>query len=1160
MSKILKGSGGGGGGDSDNLFSTDVVETVLAVSEGPVQGIKDASFKNVYLNGVPHTAKDGTLNFAQSNFQVIYDVGGPNPKPIDYNLSGSSSVIAVGQVLAKDSPVVKVLPNGAGTSFTHIEVRIMINSLLRYKDDGAYKHSVEFEVEWSKASEGIWHPVGGQSATKVITAKTSSGAAVEYTSLVDPDGVTLDGSDTYSVRVTKRSEDSTDKKITDISFGGVNLVLSSSYTTPETHPNLAFVHFFGRLGDQITGTPKITAVWQGILCSVPSNYNWETKTYNESSPWDGQFLAEKKFTNNPFWLIRELALNTRFGLASTLKYLSVNDYELYALAKHADELVPDGVLGETQPRFTFNGVIDKPMDGLELLNYIAGSCFARVFDDNQGQLRIVADRDDASVMLITPESVVAQGEVKFSYSKTDLRKRANEFFATYVDPDMDWQAQKIYLKDDAAIARFGRIRVNQQLVGCTNRHEGYRKLKYLITTAQTEVLNVSFTLPMSGITLEPYQVIDIADPVMGWALAGRVWSLVGTTLTLRDPLIFDAAGTFTVKLQSATQGVISRTFTIAVAGQYNEVTLSSPVPETLPKHCPFSMEGATGLGFAKPFRILRIDEVNGLPDVYSVTAIELNRNKFGDSDNAIITDGAIPAPVYGFKAAVVVKPVENITTSELRNDRDGYIDLTVSWTDPNPGGLNPYYEVSLYRGGQLVRTRKVDEETCTFESVLESEFEISVKVGNSMGSASSEVQGFSPAYEDAVSIAANWATSGTGLITGGFSDGDLVFNAKLTIDSPVQVGLVIDLISEPTTRSYIAEIIKTSNSSVLMTLESTDGNFNYTSALNIAQNTTPLSDLTVKIYVMDISGTQSQLLKTKVFSSDGIPVITGVNITPVASGVKASLTTDELLTQSYLIEWAVSTTNNTGFLDANIIGVGEVLNVSSLEGATQYYLWVRITSGFAQIYPATLAGSGFTTLAGASSSDPRVDPLLAIPKQVTITSIVKETNGDLTLTVDTQASDNSTHYEIWRSVKDENNYELLETVPTDNVADDSAFIIVDSEYAFRGLVYYKAFAVNLQTYSVVAKDNFNALHDLPDPSSLVVATGAFQFALTWVNVNNPMLKEVEIWKEARVTSSGFLEANAVKVYAGLSTSFTYEVPAVDYAKHHKFWLKSIEQT
>lgn len=964
MTKKLKGSGGGGGsGAKDNIFSTDWIEIVLGISEGEIKGIKDNSFKNVFIDGTAHTAKDGTKNFSKSDFNIVYDVGGANPKPIKYNLGGSSTTVTVGQQLFKDVPVLKVLPNGASTSFNQIEVRIMVDQLVRYNDEGGQKTSVDFKLEIKKDSEGVWKPFQTGKTQYTISGKTTQGVAYEYVTKL-PSVVLLDGSDTYTLRATKLSDNSTDKHSRELTFATIDLV-NTEGGAKEVHPNLAYVQFYGKLGEQISGVPQITAVWQGLLCSVPSNYNSTTRTY--TGTWNGTFKPVKEFTNNPFWVIREMALNPRFGLASALKYLSVNDYEIYDLAKHADQKVPSGVKGELQPRFTFNGVLDQPMDGVELLNYIAGSAFARCYDDMQGQLRIIADRNDASVMLIVPESVISQNDTTFSYTKMDLRKRSNYITATYIDPDMGWQSQELVIKDDAAIERFGLIQSQQQLIGCTDRYEAYRKLKYLLTTGLTEIISVSFTMPMSGIMLKPYDIVDIADPDMGWALTGRIWSIAGKILSLRDPLTFDAAGTYTIRVQSATAGVITRTITIAQAGVYNSLTMNATITQALNQFSPFSIESPNNIGLSKPFRILRIDEVSGRPDVYSVTAIELNRNKFGDSDNAIITDGAIPAPEYGFKLPIKLDPVTDIVATNTRNKFHKLVDLYVTWTDSNVGIFNRSYLVTIRKEGKDSWSRTFTTTTpwLEVEAIPVGELSISVQLQCSMGKVNSETLVFLSSYLSSEVIDLDWESVGTSSIVGGYdSEGDLVFQASM---SYIQQSVALNLLLEPTIRNLRAHIFN--GATEVTTVDSTDGNFRLTLAQNMTSNGgLAIDNLKVNITAIDINGTETSTLVSKTFVRDGIPDIEGVIITPQPYGCRATVLYDEPQEFPPIAKWYLKLTTGGGYAASDLVSVSPSLNLGSLLANTTYYLWVEIEGPYGDSYPKNNAGIQFTTPVVTSTS------------------------------------------------------------------------------------------------------------------------------------------------------------------------------------------------
>ncbi|BAQ50280.1 carbohydrate binding domain-containing protein [Methylobacterium aquaticum] len=137
----------------DSLFGQDTVEVLLAISEGPISGLKDgaASFR---VGDVPLLDKgSNTPNI--SNFELRL-LKGTNPADtIRLNLGGLASPKNVGLELrtANQSIVVQ----GDKTQIDYIDVRLVVQRLLAVsKEGGEFPSSLDFKIEVKPRSSGVW--------------------------------------------------------------------------------------------------------------------------------------------------------------------------------------------------------------------------------------------------------------------------------------------------------------------------------------------------------------------------------------------------------------------------------------------------------------------------------------------------------------------------------------------------------------------------------------------------------------------------------------------------------------------------------------------------------------------------------------------------------------------------------------------------------------------------------------------------------------------------------------------------------------------------------------------------------------------------------------------------------------------------------------------
>lgn len=653
--KLFQGAGGGPTTTSDNLRSEDIVEFALAVSEGPIRGLSQGA-KSFYVGETPLITPDGHRSF--DKFAIGVHPGYPegSAKMLNLKLGGSSSNFMVGVGLAQNVPVIRVTEGQLRGTIYELEVRLVVNRLVLNDDEGGTaNNTAEFKIECKPAQaandkwtmfdpnyddspeERFWGDtmldpddlqrlqdaliakrVAMASTKLTVRGKTSSPYVKEFKVSVPK----LENDD-WMIRVTKLSPDNDEKNVVDLSWESYQ----ATDKTARAYPNTAIVHGLGVANGQFSSLPEFGGVYDGLLVRVPSNYNPDTRTYDEGTPWNGSFKLA--WTNNPAWILYDLIVNERYGLARHRRYIDANRFTFYQAAKWCDDLVPIAGKTEKRPRYTFNLEIKESRPGMELLNYVAGSFNALVWDDLQGQINLRVDKDDPAVQMFSPENVTEEG---FSYTFTDITGRANDLSVSFINPDLDWNEDRRRIPNvttnEAHIERFGRIPLDFIAVGCTNFDEALAKAQVRLISAQTETTMVSFTTARQGFMLSLYDIILVADPYMGWSQSGRLTTYDNEWMNFRDPIYIETMGSYVVKVQSAS-GIIEVTATPESIGHVNRLRLNSPLPDNLPRYTVFTIEGTNSqFGYAKPFRVMNVSEVDGSPYLYAVNAIEVNRNKY----------------------------------------------------------------------------------------------------------------------------------------------------------------------------------------------------------------------------------------------------------------------------------------------------------------------------------------------------------------------------------------------------------------------------------------------------------------------------------------------------------------------------------------------------
>lgn len=663
--ELFHGAGGGNKSATntpDDLFSEDVIELALAISEGPIRGLSEGA-KSFYVGGTPLMSQDGALNFQK--FAIGVHPGYPEgmAKKLDLVLGGTASNSNVGVTLFSGSPVIRQTDSILRNRIDSLEVRINFSRLMRTDDKGNYKHKAVFQIEYKPASSGAWKSFYNQSQI-TLEGKTSGGVVKEFTVSVPRIN------DDYQIRVTKISPDSNEKVFVDMTFESFQMLTRE----PKAYPDTALIHLIGVATGQLTNVPDLLGVYDGLLVRVPTNYNPDTRTYDDTVPWNGSFKFA--WTNNPAWILYEMIVNPRWGLAAHRLAVDANRFDFYLAARWCDTpvLVNDGP--ETRPRFTFNDIVSEPRPAMEMLNYVAGSFNAIVWDDLQGQIHLKVDKDEPAVMMFTPENVGAAG---FEYTFTDIATRANDISVGFINPDLDWNEDRRRIPgvttSEENIAQYGRIPLDFIAVGCTNAHEAITKAQVRLISALTETTMVSFTTTRQGAMLGLLDVILVADPVMGWSQSGRLTEYDSNFINFRDAIYIEEMKEYVVKLQTV-EGIKEVRVLPEQIGHVYRFKLRTPLPPNIPRYTVFSLEETEGYGFAKPFRVTKVEEMDQYQ--FRISGIELNRNKYVQSESNTNLDEiqysyknpGLPGAPTNFTAEsgddhVIVDAVTGVTTTRI---------------------------------------------------------------------------------------------------------------------------------------------------------------------------------------------------------------------------------------------------------------------------------------------------------------------------------------------------------------------------------------------------------------------------------------------------------------------------------------------------------------
>ena len=471
-----------------------------------------------------------------------------------------------------------------------------------------------------------------------------------------------------------------------------------------TFNNLALVRGLGSSSNQFSSMPNFSGIYAGKLVKVPTNYEPITRVY--TGIWNGTFKTA--YTDNPAWCLYDLLLDTKYGFKAHYPELVVDKWSFYEAAQWCDVLVKRTGATGYQPRYTYHDLIDQPRNGLESAQYVA-SIFGGILNtDLNGTIRLKLDKPGVPVQMFGPENITADG---FQYQFADMSSRANHMLVTFTNPELNWSQDVREVKVQSYINANGRIPMDFVAVGCIDPYEAQRRAQIRLLSANTEVTTVTFTTTRPGLLLEPYDIIGITDPYMNWGVAGRIKTRAGSVITLRDPLFLSSGATYTMTVQTKT-GPVDVTVQNTGGNTSTQLTITAGTLTTdLPQHAQFALSSSI-IGLVKPFRILSIQEDEGNADLFTISAIEINMNKYGDADNMT----ASPPQKYAFEQSLnPATPVDvecESGTSQLYVTGAGVVQarIKVTW-EQDPTSFVEKYEV-YYRRADRDTYSRVTVDTC----------------------------------------------------------------------------------------------------------------------------------------------------------------------------------------------------------------------------------------------------------------------------------------------------------------------------------------------------------------------------------------------------------------------------------------------------------------
>lgn len=486
--------------------------------------------QSIYWNDTPVVGEDGKFNFQQVN--VNYTKGNPNGASVSDDIVDEltfSRVISErlrggGEEFAK---IYRILNKDCISADINVRINQFVESSTKNKTLGDIQQtSIDYFIYYRPIFNN--RPAGQYilAKTENITGKITTGYIRSSRIEFDRDYSTDNNFLGWEIKIVRTTEDSTTSSIRNQSFVDS---LTEIYGNKYIYPNSAIVSslFDAEYFSQI---PERKFLVDLIKVKVPSNYDPITKTYDESSPWDGTFKTDsngdilKQWTDNPAWCYYDLLTNKRYGLGLYIDEDLIDKITLYQISKYCDTLVPDG-FGGLEPRFTCNVYINSSEEAYKLINSMA-SIFRAITYYSAGLIYTSQDSEKQPVYQFTNANVV---DSEFTYGSSAKKARHTVAVVRYNDKDNFYKPAIEYVENVEAIRKYGLRDVEVPAFGCASRGQAVRLGRWALLTEAMEYESVSFSTTLEASFLRPGDIFQVLDNNRNYQrLGGRLFNIVAS--------------------------------------------------------------------------------------------------------------------------------------------------------------------------------------------------------------------------------------------------------------------------------------------------------------------------------------------------------------------------------------------------------------------------------------------------------------------------------------------------------------------------------------------------------------------------------------------------------------------------------------------------------
>lgn len=651
---MVHNKGGGKGAshiaveDENTLFSRQTVKVLNVVSEGEIQSVDNVYFDDTLINSYVGSLVETRLGTSTQ-----------------LNIPGYSAVeseIGVGLEVKNAVPITKSV---SGLIIDAVRVTVGVNSLFIQDTSTGDTHGreVTLVIHTRPNSAGIWAPIK--------TVKFAGKTMKPYYRAIRIEAPT--GAGLWEFKITRTSVDDTRA-----STGSATIL--SSYTEIQdiklSYNGTALVGISADAESTGGKIPVTSFDITGLKIKIPNNYNPVTRAYVGS--WNGTFNSVKYYCNNPAWVLYDMLTAVRYGLGKRIAETQIDKFAFYQAAVYCDQLVDNGN-GGTEPRFTFNGILQQRDSAIKVLQSIASVMRCYIIELG-GIISVVQDRPTNVSYLITNNDVI---DGMFDYQSSAIKGRHTSVNMSYNDPNDRYLLKTITETDTAGVARYGLNTIDDVAYACTSEGQARRQAKWKLYTELQSLETCVFKVGLRNCVVLPGEVINIQDQDLAEIkYNGVIVSSTTTSITIDSPLLLNNE-IYTIQFttdvidnvsssDSYGKMVIATRQIIQTNGSYSTFSWTTPTAAVPLVNSSIIISGSI---VPKPFKIVSIKESDS--NIFEVSAIQYTPNKYSYIETGVILSPSVYLSVLGYTQ----QAPSNLTFNEEVFNNVKL--LRIGWTRPH---------------------------------------------------------------------------------------------------------------------------------------------------------------------------------------------------------------------------------------------------------------------------------------------------------------------------------------------------------------------------------------------------------------------------------------------------------------------------------------------